>query len=67
MHLTSVKSDSEGLGLQPECSVGMKETKSEDESGWSMHVNILLVYATTEYDKQGSLLTDGRNYAWWLR
>ena len=63
MHLTLVERDSEGLGLLPECSVGMKETKSEDEHV----VNILLVYATTEYDKQSRLLTDGRNYARWLR
>ena len=41
--------------MMPECSVSMKETRSKDDSSWSMDGNLLLVCATTHHDRQGQV------------
>ena len=44
-----------GFSLSPtaRCSIGMKEIRSKDVSNRSTHGNLLLVYTTTDNDRQG--------------
>ena len=76
MHFSSVKSDSEGL--LPECSIGMKEALSENDSSRSTHGNLRLVYCklpvfislayqTLAPDHDNSQETTHRRYTQWLK
>ena len=76
LYFSSVESVSEGL--LPECSIGVKEARSEDDSSRSTHGNLCMVYcklfislagqtlATDHYD-DNSRATTHRRYARWLK
>ena len=48
--------------LLPEFNIGVKETWSKDDSSYSTHGNLHLIH-TTDHNRRGRLLTNGRNYA----
>ena len=63
---SSVESDSEGL--LPECSISVKEARSEDDSSRSTHGNLCLFYCKLPVfiSLAGQTLTTDRTIRWRL-